>query len=143
MTKEWKRRQEDFHQMHHEEIEDWLEEKSYQVIPMHDDALAQEVIRHFQEDVRELIYPAKSYMVAIVYAQGLAKHFGENFFEALNDPDLLAGLDPWFRPYSEHKNVYDKVLTWLDERSPEFEMPWQAKETERYFRQEFLLEVKA
>lgn len=37
----------------------------------------------------ELIYPAKSYFVAIVYAKCLEKYFGGSFFEYLNDPELL------------------------------------------------------
>ena len=35
-----------------------------------------------------LIYPAKSYFVAIVYAKCIEKYFHINFYDALNDKDI-------------------------------------------------------
>ena len=67
-------------------------------------------IRHFEEYVDEWIYPAKSYVVAICYATWIAQDFNEDFFELLNDPELLAGNDPFFVPYEEDKYTYDQII---------------------------------
>ena len=56
-----------------------------------------------------LIYPAKSYFVAIVYAKCIEKYFHINFYDALNDEELLPD-DKYFKTYNESKDIYDKVL---------------------------------
>jgi hypothetical protein len=103
--KEWKIRQEYFHKMNKEYSDDLNKVK----ITLSDD-IVDNVVRHFNEYVDEWIYPAKSYVVAICYASWIAEDFNEDFYELLNDPDLLAGNDPYFVPYEEDKYTYDEII---------------------------------
>lgn len=83
----------------------------------------------------ELIYPAKSYFVAIVYAKLLEQYFKIPFFSGLNQNDLLIE-DPWFQPYPKKKELYDKVL----EQIPEDFIKLEAcQKTIAYFKEEFLI----
>jgi hypothetical protein len=138
---EWKLRQWVYHRTQKDQIHDWLDKKSTGWIEdphIEDQALIEEVLRHFRQDVADLIYPAKSYMVAIVYSKILADTFGEDLKTLLSDSDLLGGLDPWFQPYPNKKFVYDAIFEQLETdflSSP----PWQVRETIQYCRQEFLL----
>ncbi len=66
---------------------------------------------YFQQDMKELIYPAKSYSVAIIYSYLISQNFGEDFFTSLNDPDLFCGNDKYFTPYQNNKLVYDRILS--------------------------------
>jgi len=38
------------------------------------------------------------------------KRLGGNFWEYLDDPDLLYGNDPYFVPYSQDKGTYDCII---------------------------------
>ena len=49
-------------------------------------------------------------MVGICYARWLAKHFGGNPIEYLEDPDLLFGNDPYFVRYSTDPKTYHGIL---------------------------------
>lgn len=85
----------------------------------------------------KLIYPAKSYFVAIVYAKCLEKYFNEQFYNALNYNDLLPD-DSYFVTYEENKQVYDIILKRLDlDNILELE---STKKTIAYFKQEFLID---
>ena len=53
-----------------------------------DEALIKEIVSFFIKDSK-LIYPSKSYFVALVYAKMLEKHFGVDFYAALEDTELL------------------------------------------------------
>lgn len=84
----------------------------------------------------ELIYPAKSYFVAIVYAWLLQKYFKEPFYTALDYEDLLPD-DPYFVRYSKDKLTYDQIikeipLNKLDKLN-------STQKTISYFKQEFLI----
>lgn len=82
----------------------------------------------------ELIYPAKSYFVAIIYAKCMEKYFGINFIEALNDKELLPD-DKYFQPYDNDKELYDYVLN-------NVKNIWKYKsinKTVDYFKKEFLI----
>jgi hypothetical protein len=103
--KEWKIRQEYFHTMNKEYSDDLNKVK----ITLSDD-IVDNAVRHFNEYVDEWIYPAKSYAVAICYASWIAEDFDEDFYELLNDSDLLAGNDPYFVPYEEDKYTYDEII---------------------------------
>jgi len=67
-------------------------------------------VKHFYERVDEWVYPAKSYFVAICYAYWISLDFKYDFYELLDDKDLLAGNDPYFKPYSEDKETYNAIL---------------------------------
>jgi len=73
------------------------------------DEIVDEAIRHFKEYVDEWIYPSKSYVVAICYAQWISDDFDEDFYEVLNDSELLLH-DPYFVPYDEDKYAYDEII---------------------------------
>jgi hypothetical protein len=103
--KEWKMRQEYFHMINKEYSDDLNKVK----INLSDN-IVDNAVRHFNEYVDEWIYPAKSYAVAICYASWIAEDFDEDFYEVLNDPELLAGNDPYFVPYEEDKYTYDEII---------------------------------
>ena len=71
--------------------------------------IVNDAVKHFNEKVDEWIYPAKSYFVAICYANWIALDFNENFLDVLNDSDLLPH-DPYFVPYSKDQSTYDDIL---------------------------------
>lgn len=95
--------------------------------------LIKQIVEFFKTE-SQLIYPAKSYFVAIVYAKCLEKYFNQNFLESLDDIELLPD-DMDFVPYRKSKEVYDEVLKQIGDI-------WQYKSIEKtvnYFKQEFLI----
>ena len=105
MLKDWKARQMAFHTIT-PEFRDDLNEVDIVI----SDDIVTDAVRHFNEKVDEWIYPSKSYVVAICYAKWLEEDFGEDFYEVLDDPDLLYGNDPYFVPYSEDEGTYNAIL---------------------------------
>ena len=81
-----------------------------------------------------LIYPAKSYFVAIIYAKCIEKYFHINFYDALNDKELLPD-DKYFKTYNESKDIYDKVLESIDNIYKYDSID----KTVKYFKQEYLI----
>ena len=99
-----------------------------------DESVIETVVDFFKTE-STLIYPAKSYFVAIVYAKMLEKHFGIDFLKALDEGDLLPD-DDWFKPYHEGKEIYDTILDRLPGNI--LDMP-STEKTKAYFREEFLI----
>jgi hypothetical protein len=99
-----------------------------------DESVIETVVDFFKTE-STLIYPAKSYFVAIVYAKMLEKHFGIDFLKALDEGDLLPD-DDWFKPYHESKEIYDTILDRLPGNI--LDMP-STEKTKAYFREEFLI----
>ena len=98
-----------------------------------DEELVNEIVDFFISGSK-LIYPAKSYFVAIVYAKLLEEYFNENFYDCLNDKELLPD-DYFFVPYNRNRNVYNAVLSKIGDP-----LEYKAAEkTKEYFYQEFLL----
>ena len=98
-----------------------------------DEELVNEIVDFFISGSK-LIYPAKSYFVAIVYAKLLEEHFNENFYDCLNYKELLPD-DYFFVPYNRNRNVYNAVLSKIGDP-----LEYKAAEkTKEYFYQEFLL----
>ena len=79
------------------------------------------------------IYPGKSYMVAIIYSTILEKVYGEDFYEVLDDPDLLFGQDDYFVPYSQDKETYDEILSRLGLIPNWIEQGWAPKTVEYFY----------
>ena len=99
-----------------------------------DSNILQQVINFFNNG-SYLIYPAKSYFVAIIYAKCLEKYFHQNFYEMLNDKDLLPD-DKFFITYQNDKDLYDKILENIGEI-------WKydsINKTVDYFKKEFLVD---
>ena len=97
------------------------------------DNIINNVIKFFETE-SELVYPAKSYFVAIVYAKCLEKYFNIPFYESLDYEDLLFD-DKYFVKYSDNNDVYDKIIEKIGDI-------WQYKsidKTVEYFKKEFLL----
>jgi hypothetical protein len=97
------------------------------------DNIPQTVIKFFDTS-SELIYPAKSYFVSIVYASALHKHFGGQFIEYLSCFDLLP-YDIFFKPYTESSKIYDEILKHIDIKNI-LTLP-STQKTYNYFLQEF------
>ena len=98
-----------------------------------DEELVNEIVDFFISGSK-LIYPAKSYFVAIVYAKLLEEHFNENFYDCLNYKELLPD-DYFFVPYNRNRNVYNAVLSKIGDP-----LEYKAAEkTKEYFYQEFLI----
>ena len=97
------------------------------------DSVEDQVVDFFLTE-SELIYPAKSYFVAIVYAKCLEKYFGGSFFEYLNDPELLPD-DTYFKIYSQNKSTYDNIINRIGDI---WQYPSICK-TVNYFKKEFLI----
>jgi len=96
--------------------------------------IVDQIINFFKTE-SYLIYPAKAYFVAIVYAKCMEKYFNENFYEMLNDPDLLPD-NKYFITYEKDKNTYDSVLVLLKKDILDYP---STQKTENYFKKEFLV----
>jgi hypothetical protein len=105
---EWKIKQEIYHRLNTE----YRDDLNNVDIVMSDDHM--DIVRHFHERVDQWIYPAKSYFVAICYANWIAEDYGEDFIELLKDPMLLAGNDPYFKTYDEDLTTYTKVFEHIE-----------------------------
>lgn len=79
------------------------------------------------------IYPGKSRMVAIIYATMLSKVYGEDFYQVLNDPDLLYGQDDFFVPYDEDRETYDAIFNKLQDWPDWMECGWAPKTVEYFY----------
>lgn len=107
----------------------------YIVLDMTDQEIEDMVLGFFATESK-LIYPAKSYFVAFIYAKLLTIHFDISFLEALDTDDLLID-DPAFTPYRKKKELYDNIAKKLPSRY--WELP-SAAATTKYFKEEFLIE---
>lgn len=147
--KEWKLRQKIYHALN--PIGDFLDDVEAHegrrvietVFPSPAD-LVESIKSYFHGEVWDLIYPTKSYVVAITYAWLLEVHFGEDMYEVLDDPDLLFGNDKWFVPYSQNKKVYnaaiDAVSDTLENMVADIsKVPSQLQATVQYFMDEFMV----
>lgn len=105
MIKEHKIRQEIYHRLNSNHNDDL----SLHSVEINDDIIGN-AIKYFTTTELGWVYPAKSYVVAICYARWLNEYFGEDFYESLNDPNLLYGNDPYFVPYEKDKNTYNKIM---------------------------------
>lgn len=101
---EWKIKQEIYHRLNKDYSDD-LNKVDITISHQYSD-----IIKHFYERVDEWIYPAKSYFVAVCYASWISEDYGEDIFDLLKDPMLLAGNDPYFVTYDNDPHTYNKIL---------------------------------
>lgn len=101
---EWKIKQQIYHKLRRNHPDDlkWV------TIEESDD-IVNNAIRYFNEKNVGWIYPAKSYMVAICYAFWIMEDYNENFYDVLDDPELLP-LDKHFVPYKEDSDTYNSII---------------------------------
>lgn len=96
-----------------------------------DDELVDNALAYFKAATFPLIYPAKSYAVAIIYAHTLNELYGIDKYEILDDPDLFLGQDPYFVPYSQNPEAYDRIMARLNMLPNWIESGW-APQTVHY-----------
>jgi GR25 family glycosyltransferase involved in LPS biosynthesis len=130
--KEWKVRQEMYHRLNHE-FEDDLNKVEI-VISKN---IKEDAARHFFEYVNEWIYPSKSYAVAFCYAYWISQDFGDDFWELLKDPMLLAGNDPYYKTIDEDPEVYDYLFDVVDWP---IQMQGMVPDIYKYYREEMMLD---
>ena len=128
---EWKARSKAYHLMATEHTDD-LNKVNIVWCP---DTIVSDAVDHFHEKVDQWIYPAKSYFVAICYANWIALDFGENFLDVLNDKDLLPH-DPYFKIYSEDMEIYNDILWYADWKNNEQGMVGDVR---KYYEEEMLI----
>lgn len=133
MNKEWKIRQELYHRMETNHTDDLNK------IPIEfsDDVIGN-AIKYFYDKNMPFVYPSKSYVVAICYAHWLSKDFNENFYELLNDKNLLYGNDPYFKTYNQDINTYDSILKKIMPLNEKLGIVLDIKE---YYKKEFLIKI--
>lgn len=107
-----------------------------------ENAIIQYATDYFFHECPDLVYPGKSYAVAIIYALFIEKYFGEDFYISLNDPELLCSNDKYFKPYSASSKIYDQILENIKFKQDKFEINTklsQIESTRNYFMREFNL----
>jgi len=105
MLSEWKIKQEIYHRLNKEHDDD-LNDKDIIIT----ENVVDDAVRYFNETDIGWIYPSKSYMVALCYARWLSEDYGGSQLLYLDDPDLLYGNDPYFKPYSKDSMTYIYIL---------------------------------
>lgn len=105
--------------------------------------LADHTRDYFLNPDHKISYPAKSYAVALIYAELLVKYFGIPRVESLRDPELLYGNDPYYTTYQNNPSVYDLVqqnmqLVDCMRYGLLYEFP-QVVTTVAYFKREFFI----
>ena len=129
--KDWKIKQELYHRLNREHKDDLSK-----VDIIETDNVVEDALRYFNEKDVGWIYPSKSYVVAICYAWWLSTDFKEDFYDLLNDKDLLYGNDPYFRHYSADKDTYNAIL---DKVLPLDETKGMVPDIKTWYNAEFML----
>ncbi len=108
---EWKFLQDLYHRLNQDHPDEYTDDDIEYMEDRSQQAIIDKVLWYFAGNVPEkVIYPAKSFFVAIVYARLLRDHFNEEPYEVLDDEKLLYGNDPYFEPYSKQRDLYDAVI---------------------------------
>lgn len=103
---EWRVRQE----IYHRTVTEHSDDLSTKDVVMSSNTV-EEAVDYFYTKNKGWIYPAKSYMVGICYSKWLAELYPPHDpIYYLDNPNLLYANDPYFVPYSEDKETYDKIL---------------------------------
>ena len=98
-------------------------------------------VQYLIDGTTYLRFPGVARATAIAVAQIIVENFGEEFFEVLNDKDLMNGFDPYFKTYGEDKEVYDAILSVV---SPN-EINWNSERmqiTQKLVLEEYMLDEK-
>jgi len=93
-------------------LTDDLNQRDIPIKQVTGDEVVKYAIKYFTEDPG-WVYPSKSFVVGICYAKWLSKEFAENFWQVLDDPELLYNNDPFFLPYNYSKltkETYDQII---------------------------------
>ncbi len=132
--KDWQVRQEMYHRLSGE-FDDDLSNFDIKIRP---DTIAEDCVDYINKpsEITGWMYPAKSYIVALVYASNIAKDFNEDVYELLRDPELLHGNDPYYVTYDEGKVIYDYLINMFGLPLP---ITGVVPDITEYYREEFML----
>lgn len=119
-------------QSHEDLIENW------EFTENHDpQAIIRYAVSYLTEDCPSVEYPGKSYAVAVLYSHYIEKYFGTPLLESLDSGDLMDGMDKYFVPYSQSREVYDSIMAALPgDYHPDLTLG-QIKMTHQFFMKEF------
>ena len=137
--KDWQFRQEIYHRLNKHHPDEVGPDNVEMMEDQSDQAIVDMVNRYLGGFVPDkIIYPAKSYFVAIVYSRLLRDHFGEDPVESLSCETLLYGNDPHFKSYLIDKHIYDKIL---ETYGWDFDLSLgEIPDVVNYFESEFMIE---
>lgn len=136
--KDWKIRQEMYHRLHR--VEDYTDDMNTFDIRVDYDSIIEDVKTYMALPTEESgwLYPAKSYIVAVCYAKWLSEDFDEDFYELLNDPDLLYGNDPYFVVYNKDPDTYEEVIKAMETTEGSL-----IADIKKYYLDEFMLNLES
>lgn len=129
MTKQWKVYQKIYQRLNKDN-----KEKGH-VLVLYNENILQGVKDYLLCKDSVVIYPAKAYVVAIIYARLINEIYGDDFYSLLNDPMLLMGQTPHFKTFQEDPVTYREILDYLATVPNWIELGW-CPETVRYFKEE-------
>lgn len=137
--KEYTYRRISFYALHgQDDFED--EHKNFKMVVDESTVIA-DAVTYLKDGTSYLRFPGAARAVAIAVADIIARNFNENFFDILNDKNLMNMNDPFFATYDEAKEVYDAIL----ESVPLHKINWSSERmgiTERLILQEYMLDEK-
>lgn len=97
-------------------------------------------VSYFYNEQPDIIYPAKSLAVAIIYSILLKQYFNIPFLTSLNDPNLLMKNDRFFVPYNRANVYYSTIIEKISKPTIILNNNLsQIDKTINYFKQEFYL----
>lgn len=80
-----------------------------------EEELVMNALKYFEAATFPIIYPAKSYAVALIYAYTLRDIYGLDIYETLRDPDLFLGQDEYYATYDQDPATYDAIISKLQD----------------------------
>ena len=84
------------------------------------------------------VYPAKSYIVALCYAQWLSEDFSEDLYDLLNYKNLLYNNDPYYKTFDQDQETYKKTIDTFGLPLPNTGVIPHIRE---YYLKEFLIKI--
>jgi len=132
--KDWKIRQEMYHRMN----DDFGDDLSDKDIQYRYDTIVGDCVDYIKKPKEDTgwMYPAKSYVVALCYAQWISEDFKEDFNELINDPDLLYNNDPHFVIYKDSEDEYKGIIEKMGLPLP---FTGVVPDIRKYYEREFML----
>ena len=103
--------------------------------------VVEDAVGYLTDGSTYLRFPGAARAVAVAAADFVERHFGEDFYEVLDDPNLMHGNDPYFKRYSEDRPVYDAILR----RVPRDLINWESHRmaiTLSLITEEYMLDAK-
>jgi hypothetical protein len=95
-----------------------------------DPELVENALHYFKEATWPLIYPAKSYAVAIIYATKLNEIYGIDIETILSDEDLFLGQDHYFVPFGDDPETYREIIRRLESMPDWINSGWAPQSVE-------------